>query len=71
MARHARPPHTTGRHRLGSPQLVHCRSLAAVDSRLRRRSWRMSFRPAGRHTWTWLARTGGHPKTAFALILSL
>ncbi len=68
MARHARPPRTAGRHRLGTPQLVHCRALTTIAPR---RTWRLSFRPAGRHTWAWLARTGGRPKTAFALILSL
>jgi len=27
--------------------------------------------PAGRHTWSFLAGTGGRPRTAFAIILSL
>ncbi|MBA2552466.1 MAG: hypothetical protein WKF47_14240 [Geodermatophilaceae bacterium] len=73
MARHALPGYVSGRHRLERPDRVHCRSFAAVDAVLARRSrpWLRYLRPAGRHTWTWLTRTGGSPKTAFALILSL
>lgn len=73
MARHALPDHVRGRHRLQRPDRVHCRRIAAVDAALSRRGrpWLRYLRPAGRHTWEWLTRTGGQPKTAFALILSL
>lgn len=73
MARHALPGYVSGRHRLSRPDRVHCRRIAAVDDVLSRRNrpWLRYLRPAGRHTWAWLTRTGGHPKAAFALILSL
>jgi hypothetical protein len=41
----------------------------------RRRStftqWLFSAPPTGRHTWSFLAGSGGRPRTAFAIILSL
>jgi len=73
MATHALPGYVSGRHRLERSDRLHCRRIAAIDQVLTRRSrrWLRYLRPTGRHTWTWLVRTGGHPKPAFALILSL
>lgn len=73
MARHGLPGYVSGRHRLERPDRVHCRNIAAVDAALSRRGrrWLHYLRPAGRHTWGWLTRTGGQPRTAYALILSL
>lgn len=73
MARHARPAQGAGRHRLSSPGLVHCRALPGVQTILgaSRRGW-LRRRPfGGRHTWAWLTHSGGHPRTAFALLISL
>jgi hypothetical protein len=33
--------------------------------------WLLDSSPAGRHTWSFLAHSGGRPRTAFAIILSL
>jgi hypothetical protein len=33
--------------------------------------WLFSAPPTGRHTWSFLAGSGGRPRTAFAIILSL
>jgi hypothetical protein len=33
--------------------------------------WLLASSPAGRHTWSFLAHSGGRPRTAFAIILSL
>jgi hypothetical protein len=33
--------------------------------------WLFAAPPTGRHTWTFLAGSGGRPRTAFAIILSL
>jgi hypothetical protein len=33
--------------------------------------WLFAAPPAGRHTWSFLAGSGGRPRTAFAIILSL
>jgi hypothetical protein len=33
--------------------------------------WLLDSAPAGRHTWSFLAHSGGRPRTAFAIILSL
>jgi hypothetical protein len=33
--------------------------------------WLSVTAPAGRHTWQFLATSGGRPRTAFAIILSL
>jgi len=33
--------------------------------------WLLPTAPAGRHTWNFLAMSGGRPRTAFAIILSL
>ena len=71
-----------GRHRLGSPTGVRVSDLPAVRERMqfqrpavaRRNSftaWLFQAPPAGRHTWSFLAGTGGRPRTAFAIILSL
>ena len=71
-----------GRHRLGSATGVRCADIPAVRERMqfqrpatRRRStftqWLFQPPPAGRHTWSFLAGSGGRPRTAFAIILSL
>lgn len=71
-----------GRHRLGSATGVRCADIPAVRERMqfqrpapRRRStftqWLFSAPPTGRHTWSFLAGSGGRPRTAFAIILSL
>jgi hypothetical protein len=71
-----------GRHRLGSATGVRCADIPAVRERMqfqrpatRRRStftqWLFQAPPAGRHTWSSLAGSGGRPRTAFAIILSL
>ena len=72
----------TGRHRLGSAGGVRCTDLPAVRERMQfqrpapahRNSflrWLYQAPPAGRHTWGFLAGSGGRPRTAFAIILSL
>jgi len=72
MAKHRRPP-TVGRHRYGTPRLVHCRRHLAVQTRLHetRSPWYGVFRLRGRHTVTALTRSGARPRPAFALIASL
>jgi hypothetical protein len=71
-----------GRHRLGTPAGVRCTDLPAVRERMQfsrtpseqRRAflrWLMPTMPTGRHTWSFLAGSGGRPRTAFAIILSL
>jgi hypothetical protein len=72
MAKHRRPP-TVGRHRYGTPRLVHCRRHTAVQTRLHetRQRWYGAFRLRGRHTMTALTRSGARPRPAFALIASL
>jgi hypothetical protein len=71
-----------GRHRLGAPTGVRVSDLPAVRERLQfQRSahqpgnsflrWLFAAPPAGRHTWGFLAGSGGRPRTAFAIILSL
>ncbi len=73
MARHARPVQPAGRHRLRNPGLLHCRQLPGIAPRLgtTRLRW-LQRRPfGGRHSWAWLTHSGGQPRTAFALILSL
>jgi hypothetical protein len=70
-----------GRHRIGATSGVRVRDLAVVRERMEfqrpaapRRSFlhRLFEVPAvGRHTWTFLAGSGGRPRTAFAIILSL
>jgi hypothetical protein len=61
---------------------VRATDLPAVRERLQRdrRSeqqrnaflrWLFPTAPAGRHTWNFLATSGGRPRTAFAIILSL
>ena len=83
---HAAPPTTraarrsAGRHRLGTPTGVRCSDIAAVRERMQfqrpapARSftrWLFQAPAAGRHTWSFLAGSGGRPRTAFAIILSL
>ena len=71
-----------GRHRLGSTTGVRVTDIPAVRERMRfqrpavtARSaftrWLFAAPPAGRHTWSFLAGSGGRPRTAFAIILSL
>jgi hypothetical protein len=71
-----------GRHRLGSPTGIRVSDLAAVRERMQyQRSgaghrssflhWLFQAPSAGRHTWSFLAGSGGRPRTAFAIILSL
>jgi hypothetical protein len=71
-----------GRHRLGTPTGVPCTEIPAVRERMQfqrpavqHRSsflqWLFQAPPAGRHTWSFLAGSGGRPRTAFAIILSL
>ena len=71
-----------GRHRLGSPTGVRVADLPVVRERMefqrsapaRRNSflqWLFQVPPTGRHTWSFLAGSGGRPRTAFAIILSL
>lgn len=75
-------PPGAGRHRLGSATGIRCTDIPAVRERMacqrlpvRRRStflqWLFPAPPAGRHTWSFLAGSGGRPRTAFAIILSL
>ncbi len=71
-----------GRHRLDRPTGVRVTDLPAVRERLERNApavrprnaflrWLSATAPAGRHTWSFLANSGGRPRTAFAIILSL
>ena len=70
-----------GRHRLDRPTGVRCTDLPMVRERLERAGaarprnaftrWLSATAPAGRHTWQFLATSGGRPRTAFAIILSL
>ncbi|SDO56719.1 hypothetical protein [Geodermatophilus sp. DSM 45219] len=70
-----------GRHRLHRPTGVRCSDLPMVRERLERNGaarrgnaflrWLSATAPAGRHTWQFLASSGGRPRTAFAIILSL
>jgi hypothetical protein len=71
-----------GRHRLGSATGVRCADIPAVRERMQfqrpaaaHRSsflhWLFQAPAAGRHTWSFLAGSGGRPRTAFAIILSL
>ena len=73
-------PRGAGRHRLGSTTGVRVSDLAVVRERMayQRPTPRSSFLqrlfevPAvGRHTWSFLAGSGGRPRSAFAIILSL
>ena len=71
-----------GRHRLGTPAGVRCTDLPAVRERMQfartpvehRHAflrWLMPTTPSGKHTWSFLTGSGGRPRTAFAIILSL
>ena len=71
-----------GRHRLGSATGVRCADIPAVRERMQFQrpaptaarsflQWLFAAPPAGRHTWSFLAGSGGRPRTAFAIILSL
>ena len=73
---------TPGRHRLGSPTGVRVADLAVVRERMEFRrpaaparnsflQWLFQVPTTGRHTWSFLAGSGGRPRTAFAIILSL
>ena len=77
----ARGTQGPGRHRMGRAEGVRATDLPAVRERMQfarraeRRnaflSWLLDSAPAGRHTWSFLAHSGGRPRTAFAIILSL
>ena len=70
-----------GRHRLGTPTGVRCSDIPAVRERMQFQrptatrssftQWLFQAPAAGRHTWSFLAGSGGRPRTAFAIILSL
>ena len=69
-----------GRHRIDRASGVRVTDLPAVRERLERRGvphrnafmrWLLPTAPSGRHTWNFLAMSGGRPRTAFAIILSL
>ncbi|MGY1814137.1 hypothetical protein [Blastococcus sp. SYSU D00820] len=71
-----------GRHRIDRPTGVRCSDLPEVQARLAERAggarprsaflrWLTAGTPSGRHTWSFLAGSGGRPRTAFAIILSL
>lgn len=81
---HAGTPTTrrgAGRHRLGTASGVRCSDIPAVRERMlfqrpapARSSftrWLFQAPAAGKHTWSFLAGSGGRPRTAFAIILSL
>ncbi|WP_409330608.1 hypothetical protein [Trujillonella humicola] len=77
------PAGSRGRHRLDRPSGVRASDLPGVRERLAQREaadvrprnaflrWLTTSAPAGRHTWAFLAGSGGRPRTAFAIILSL
>lgn len=76
------PAGSRGRHRPGRPSGVRASDLPGVRERLAQREavvrprnaflrWLTTSAPAGRHTWSFLAGSGGRPRTAFAIILSL
>ena len=71
-----------GRHRLGTahrrplqrhPRRARADAVPAPRARPRNSFTRWLFQApaAGRHTWSFLAGSGGRPRTAFAIILSL
>jgi len=72
-----------GRHRIERAGGLRVTDLPAVRQRLfaegrdtqpQRNAflrWLLPTAPAGRHTWNFLATSGGRPRTAFAIILSL
>ena len=70
-----------GRHRIERAGGVRATDLPAVRQRLQsdRREvqrnaflrWLLPTAAGGRHTWNFLATSGGRPRTAFAIILSL
>jgi hypothetical protein len=77
----ARGTQGPGRHRMGRAAGVRATDLPAVRERMQfarrqeRRNaflrWLLDSAPSGRHTWSFLAHSGGRPRTAFAIILSL
>jgi len=71
-----------GRHRVERSGGIRATDLPAVRQRLQAQRrpepqrnaflrWLLPTAPAGRHTWNFLATSGGRPRTAFAIILSL
>ena len=70
-----------GRHRPGSATGIRCADIPAVRERMQFQRpapahnsfmrWLFQAPSAGRHTWSFLAGSGGRPRTAFAIILSL
>jgi len=69
MGRHTSRGRTAGRHRLDRSGGIRCYEIQAV-SRFRR-VHELPARRSLRHSWAFLARNGGTPRPAFALILSL
>jgi hypothetical protein len=77
------PAGARGRHRLDRPSGLRASDLPGVRERLTQRQatdlrprnaflrWITTSAPAGRHTWSFLAGSGGRPRSAFAIILSL
>ena len=72
----------TGRHRVGAATGVRCADIPAVRERMQVQRpavahrgsllrWMFQTPTTGRHTWSFLAGSGGRPRTAFAIILSL
>ncbi len=72
MGRHLHRP-VAGRHRYGTPGLVHCRDLDPIRGRLDtlRPSLFALFRDQSRHTMATLVRRGARPRPAFVLIASM
>ena len=71
-----------GRHRLGPATGVRVTDIPAVRERMQFKRpavaprssftrWLFQAPATGRHTWSFLAGSGGRPRTAFAIILSL
>ncbi|RFU22644.1 hypothetical protein [Geodermatophilus marinus] len=70
-----------GRHRIERSGGVRVTDLPGVRARMEHNAavrprnaflrWLSSGVPAGRHTWQFLAGSGGRPRSAFAIILSL
>ncbi len=69
MGRHTYRGRTVGRHRLQRSGGIRCYEILAVS--LYRRVHDLPARRTQRHSWAFLTRTGGTPRPAFALILSL
>ncbi|MBA3295207.1 MAG: hypothetical protein H0T40_16095 [Geodermatophilaceae bacterium] len=69
MGRHNSRGRTVGRHRRTRSGGIRCYEIQAVA--IFRRVHDLPTRRVQRHSWAFLARNGGTPRPAFALILSL